>query len=88
MTAPAVRARITRSPGNRPVFDVVIVEPRPVLDGRVAAQSIHLGQPCQPHRDPVPVGVAGDFLLELIDEEGPLGTEPTSDMSPRSTFQS
>ena len=44
---------------QRPVLDVVVVEPRPVGDRGVPAQAADLGQPGQPGLHPVPVRRTG-----------------------------
>ena len=59
-----------------PVLDVLVVEPGPLVDRRVAAQPVHLGQTRETDGHAVTVVVAGHVHLELLDEERALGPGP------------
>jgi hypothetical protein len=56
-----------------PVLDVLVVQPDALVDRRVAAQSVDLGQARESDRHPVPGIVARDLGLELLDEERAFG---------------
>ena len=72
---------------QRPVLDVVEVVLDALLDRGVAAPAVDLRPAGEAGLHLVAQHVLRDPLLELLDEERPLGRGPTSVMSPRSTFQ-
>ena len=59
---------------QRPVLDVMVVEPCPLGDRCVSTESVHLRPTCQPHGQPVTMTVAGHGLRELLGD-----TEPPRD---------
>src|SRR6266536_2498887 len=61
---------------ERPVLNVIVVEPGAVGDRRVTPQATDLGESGESHRRPVAHGVVRVFGGELLDEVRPLGPRP------------